>query len=69
MGHAGMCVSYAYGLEDFPNDPSIAKAKRAGSDYDSVLGHSDRKNPERTKTAGALLHILFHEIVAQRLNA
>lgn len=68
MGNAVFCVSYALGLEDYPDEPVIFRARKAGSDYATVFGHTDRKNPERTRTAGALVHILFHNIVSERLG-
>ena len=59
---------YVLGLEDYPDEPVILRARKAGSDYTTVFGHTDRKNPERTRTAGALVHILFHNIVSERLG-
>lgn len=67
MDNAVKCVSYTYGLSQFPGDPDIEAAKRIGRDTGLPTDPGD-PNPERTRTAGALSVLLFQDVVRQRLG-
>lgn len=68
LAHGLTCVMYASGVK-LEDQPLFARARKIGSNYTIVLGFSDAKDPQRISTAGALVHILFHEVVTQRLGS
>lgn len=68
MNNAIKCVSYTFGLSEFPGDPDIAAAKRVGASMGSALTDPGDPNSERTQTAGALAVLLFQQVVRERMG-
>jgi hypothetical protein len=68
MSNAIKCVSYTFGLSEFPGDADVAAAKRIGANMGDTFREPGDPTTERAQTAGALSVLLFQQVVRKRLG-